>query len=628
MLPRHYPELAHRLRYAGQRRQPGGSPIDVRTATATRRKFSPSDDGLIYVGTTALTYSDGSEGRVLEILRESSDLSSTSAEMCDRAENWAERYHTHPSRGNVIRAFDIPPGSSILEIGAGCGGVTRYLGEVGATVDALEPMPSRALAARERTRDLPGVEVLVGELADLPEEPAYDVVVVVGVLEYVGLGTDDSAPYVSFLSGIRKRLNPGGSLVLAIENQFGVKYLVGAPEDHTSQVFDSIEGYPRGERARTFSKSALLGMAAEAGLTGSTLAAFPDYKLTETVFDPDRFPRDARPMLSTISTFPSPDWTLARPSLASERLVWGELVKAGLSSETPNSFVMVATAAPGPESILWPAGRAARSWPIDVRPDFAMQTTATTSADGSSVFSHSVFLTTASTNVGDIHRVKVDEQFTAGTPLAERIARATIKQRIDLLSSWRLLLAANATEDGFPVDDSAIVLESGELLARASGIRIRSIDLHQSIARGVLQLGIAAAERSTPEAWPGASTVRDIVNHLASLVQIDAPDWLESTLATEADIRSVVSARYRSAVSPSSWRAEFEETLDRRLDSLELGIRSFNGRAALDSELTALQNSFAGSQDLLAEAQREVERLRALQLGNPIRRRLRRWLRR
>lgn len=537
--------------------------------------------------------------------------------MCDRAENWAERYHTHPSRGNVMRAFDIPPGSSILEIGSGCGGVTRYLGEVGATVDALEPMPSRALAARERTRDLPGVEVFVGELADLPEEPSYDLVVVVGVLEYVGLGTIDPGPYVEFLSGIRKRLNPGGSLVLAIENQFGVKYLVGAPEDHTSQVFDSIEGYPRGERARTFSKSTLLGMAADAGLMGTTLAAFPDYKLTETVFDPDRFPREARPMLSTLSAFPSPDWTLGRPGLASERLVWGELVKAGLAAETPNSFVMVVSAAPRDAAELWPADRAARSWPIDVRPDFAAQTTSVVSAGV--VVSKSEFLTRPVPADKRIHRVPLDERFTAGTALAESIALASIEERTELLSRWRALQSATATDDGFPLDDSTIVLGGGELVARAPGARIGSIDLSQSIARGVLQLGIAAAEKSTPAQWPGATTVRHVVNHLASLLRIEDPAWLESTVATEADIRSVVSARYRSAVSPACWREELHESLDRQLDSLELGARSFEGRAALEFELASLRESFAGSQDLLAEAQREVERLRSERRAGPIR---------
>ncbi|MBG6106761.1 SAM-dependent methyltransferase [Frigoribacterium sp. CG_9.8] len=499
--------------------------------------------------------------------------------------------------------------------------MTRYLGEVGATVDALEPMPARALAARERTRDLPGVEVLVGELADLPEEPSYDVVVVVGVLEYVGLGTDDPAPYVDFLSGIRKRLNPGGSLVLAIENQFGVKYLVGAPEDHTSQVFDSIEGYPRGERARTFSKSALLKMAADAGLVGMTFAAFPDYKLTETVFDPGTFPSAARSMLSTLSTFPSPDWTLARPGLASERLVWGELAKAGLASETANSFVMVVSAAPDTAAELWPAHRAARSWPIDVRPDFASQTTSIVSSD--LVISHSEFLTTATPTGATIHRVPVDERFTAGTALAESIALASIEERTELLSRWRALQSANANDDGFPLYDSTIVLESGELTMRAPGIRIGSIDLPQALARGLLHLGIRAAEKSTPARWPGASSVRDVVNHLASLLQFDDPTWLESTIATEADIRSIVSARYRSAVSRTSWREELHELLDRRLDSLELGARSFEERATLKFELAALRQSFAGSQDLLAEAQREVERLRSGLRRRPIRRLLR-----
>ena len=70
-------------------------------------------------------------------------------------------------------------------------------------VDAVEPVSARARVARTRTRDLPGVEVFVGDLFDVPGDNVYDIIVLVGVLEYVGSGSADLAPYQSSSTGPR-----------------------------------------------------------------------------------------------------------------------------------------------------------------------------------------------------------------------------------------------------------------------------------------------------------------------------------------------------------------------------------------------------------------------------------------
>ena len=54
------------------------------------------------------------------------------------------------SRANAVRALTLPTQSRVLEIGAGCGAITRYLGETFEQVDALEPMLARARVARSQ----------------------------------------------------------------------------------------------------------------------------------------------------------------------------------------------------------------------------------------------------------------------------------------------------------------------------------------------------------------------------------------------------------------------------------------------------------------------------------------------
>lgn len=582
--------------------------MSVQPTTPARSVSSPSSNGLRYVGATSLTYSDGSESDVFQIVHSSADISSLSEEMVDRSATWAERYHTHPARANVIRAIGIPTDSIILEVGSGCGGVTRYLGEQGLLVDALEPMEARALVARERTRDLAGVEVLVGEISDLPKEPAYDLVVVVGVLEYVGLGTREVDPYIHFLAEIRSRLRPGGSLVLAIENKLGAKYIAGAPEDHTSQVFDSIEGYPRGERARTFSRAELIALMSEAGLAAETFAAFPDYKMTRTIFSPSRLSDAGRSLMKRLPTFPSPDWSLPRPRLASERLVWSEFVASDLADEVPNSFVVIA-GRDGP-SPLWPANRGAVYFSNEIRSPYATQTTVTSTAgqgegEGSLEFSR--------------HWLMRDQApissygFSDGVDLVEALVAAPHQERTELLSRWMQLMVDETTVDGTPIELTVFVRADGTLTCTPAGLRSKQFGLSEldCIERGILWMGLEAARTTPPSRWPGATTVGDIVMHFAALTDARlSPDWLAQMIDREAILMSTISMVFPRPNSVGSWGHFLRVSLDRALADGELGPRIYEREKELAVQFEELQNSYRESQNLLAEAQKEVERLR------------------
>lgn len=63
----------------------------------------------------------------------------------------------------VVRAADLPPGASVLEVGPGLGTLTRALAEQGATVLALELDARLIPALRETTDALPTVQVRQGD---------------------------------------------------------------------------------------------------------------------------------------------------------------------------------------------------------------------------------------------------------------------------------------------------------------------------------------------------------------------------------------------------------------------------------------------------------------------------------
>src|SRR6188472_4450541 len=91
--------------------------------------------------TDPFNYSDGdeTENYLLRIIEEADDLSISSPHWNKYIIDWPTKYHLSPQRADLLRPFhDNFKNKSVLEIGCGCGAVTRFLGESGAQVTALE----------------------------------------------------------------------------------------------------------------------------------------------------------------------------------------------------------------------------------------------------------------------------------------------------------------------------------------------------------------------------------------------------------------------------------------------------------------------------------------------------------
>jgi len=160
-----------------------------------------SDEGIwatSQIYSKPFTYSDGqrAEAKLAEILRSVADLCSDSMELEQRIDDFHTRYHLSSQRANLLRPFlALFEGKRVLEVGAGCGALTRFLGETAAEVWALDGSWDRAQMCRARCRDLPNVSVLCADICDVEAVSPFDVIILVGVLEYshLYLGKNGSA---------------------------------------------------------------------------------------------------------------------------------------------------------------------------------------------------------------------------------------------------------------------------------------------------------------------------------------------------------------------------------------------------------------------------------------------------
>ncbi len=304
----------------------------------------------------SLPYADDAEARILDAINSASDCSAGSDELERLIDDWPSRYHLSGARAGLLVPFRLGPDQRVLEVGAGCGAITRHLGETGAQVVAIEGNHTRAQAAAFRCRDLASVEVLGGPLAALEDTQGFDVVVVIGVLEYAGDDAGGGDGAAAFLNQLRSLLRDDGCLILAIENQLGLRYLLGYPEDHLGQPWVGVAGYPGTRGVQTYSRRALTDRLESSGFVRQRwYFPFPDYKLPRLILADAAYDQpDAVAFVDQLVRSPAPRDERDTAPPCEERAAHRTFLEAGLGREVANAFVVCASGHAGDPTRLAP----------------------------------------------------------------------------------------------------------------------------------------------------------------------------------------------------------------------------------------------------------------------------------
>ncbi len=289
-------------------------------------------------------YRDGSEEYLLSLFKKLKNINSYPVDLQSYIINWPTRYHLSHKRVNLLEGMKelFNPEWSVLELGAGTGALTLWLSEFFKKVDAVEGSPLRAEVMKARLKNRANVKIIVNDIRSISLEDKYDMIIIVGVLEYIPYFSNISQPLdacVNFLKRIKTYLNEKGILLLAIENKIGVKYLAGCTEDHSGKLFNGIADYPE-HSPITFSRKELEYLLMRAGYNSIKFYhLFPDYKF------PDLFLNDE---LERFNIDPSgwfrgnfEDYSGYRLYLYPDVLLSVTLFKAGLLSHFSNSFLVL-----------------------------------------------------------------------------------------------------------------------------------------------------------------------------------------------------------------------------------------------------------------------------------------------
>jgi SAM-dependent methyltransferase len=589
-------------------------------------------------------YHDGAEDRLLEILNEADDRTSLSDELAARIDDWPTRYHLSRERSNLIRPLRLTEAHRVLEIGAGTGAVSRAIGETGARVVALEGALPRARAAAARCRDLDNVEIVCGALEAFDDPGGFDLVCLVGVLEYAGAGETGTDPE-SFLKQAASHLRPGGTLLVAIENQIGLKYLIGYEEDHLGRPWAGVEGYPENIGVRTFSRRRLGALLDSCGLQSQQwFYPFPDYKLpTVVVADAAYDESDGPGFVDQIVRSPAGGGDGPPSMLCDDRRAHQVLLEAGLGREVANSFLVLATDAsgntglhPDPEVLAWLFGaNRRRLW---IRHQIIEAGT-----DGRRI---------RATGPGDLSRPRSDgwleqepakdDPFVIGKTVRTMVADAC-RQRDEnalrhALGLWRKgidparapvgdleaahpYVSAGTTEvlppEYFDVCPSNFIVgEDGVSYVDREWLVKPGVDADLVSVRGLWLLARELVTGGGIHPWDPSLTADELTVELGRLVDLPASELLDRCYENEVELLQMVSGRNADAIRADlEWMRSFRPTdptvvralpVSRWFEQLDAARAELENLAVERSERARLESEVAHERETVARLASEL----------------------
>lgn len=209
---------------------------------------------------------------------------------------WLYSIITDRGRSLFLDFLPLRKGGRFLDVGSGWGQVAIPLSDEG-EVFCLDLTPSRLKILREIARqEKRNLSYVCGNFLTFPfDENQFDAVVLNGTLEWIALSLPGKSIWDAQQDALRKTfdiLTPGGHLYIGIENSMGLKYLFGAPDDHTCLPYlsflseeqarslygKSVQG--KALPAKTWSLVEYTKMLTDAGLEIAEIyGCFPDYKL-------------------------------------------------------------------------------------------------------------------------------------------------------------------------------------------------------------------------------------------------------------------------------------------------------------------------------------------------------------
>ena len=233
---------------------------------------------------------------------------------------------------NILEWYEFNENATVLEIGAKLGGITSLLSKRCKEITAIEFSKQRGEMISKRLKNNENVQVIIGKLQDIDlEDTKYDYVVLIGILEYAPLFFKSENPYLDFFRYAKSKLKPNGKILLAIDNPFGVQYLVGNKCELNTETFETLEN---NNTPKLLTKNEIENILKKLDINNFKFYyPLPNYKFANVIFSDDYLPltKDTKIMYNLIYNNNS-------KILLDERKVMKNCISAGMFKYIANSY--------------------------------------------------------------------------------------------------------------------------------------------------------------------------------------------------------------------------------------------------------------------------------------------------
>ena len=183
-------------------------------------------------------------------------------------------------RKNIVNWYDFKENSDILEIGSNCEEITEYLCSISKSVTTIEFSEEKMI---EKNSNKDNLKIIAKNLEEIKLEEKFDYIIMIGTLEYAdSIMKDKKDPYNSLLQYCVEKLKPDGTLLIAVDNRLGVKYISGGKSYHCEKIYDSIKN--NFSNGKLFSKKELEELIEKSKIKNKRYYyPLPDYKMPNVI---------------------------------------------------------------------------------------------------------------------------------------------------------------------------------------------------------------------------------------------------------------------------------------------------------------------------------------------------------